>query len=145
MPTPPDSDFEVEEVIQPKPTMTQPKAKAPSERAGSAKPARPVRATQSRSQKKSQPLFIESDEDEPERNQDMGVDAEDASLAAVEKEIDVQEDSQAISETLRSNPSRTQPSKPKPGSRRKDAPVLLEDSDDDMAFKGFATRRKGRR
>ena len=74
----------------------------------------------------------------------MDVDAEENSLAAVENEIGVQEDSQAVSQTLRSNP-RTQPSKAKPAGRRKDAPVLLEDSDDDMAFKGFGARRKGRK
>lgn len=140
--TPMDFDSEVEEVAAPKPKVTKAKAKTQTQRETPAKPTRPTRTTQARSQKKSQPLFMESDEDELEAT--MDVDSEDGVEAAIDDRDDDDDDSQQVSQTLRSNP-RTQDSRVKPGSRRKDAPVLMEDSDDDMAFKGFGSRRKGRR
>lgn len=140
MSTPMDSDSEVEEVVAPKQKGIGAKAKTQTQRETSVKPTRPTRATQARSQKKSQPLFMESDEDEPEAP--MDVDSEDGVEAAIDDGND--DDSQQVSQTLRSNP-RTQDSGVKPGSRRKDSPAHREDSGDEMAFKGFGFRRKGRR
>ena len=139
LPTPMDSDSEVEEAAVPKPRGSR--AKAQTLHATSSKAAGSTRKTQTRPAKKSQPLFMESDEDDEGATVDA--DTREGSQAIVDGGND-DENSQPASLTLPSN-ARTQQSRSKLGSKKKDVPVLMEDSDDDMAFKGFGSKRKGRK
>lgn len=140
-----DSDSEVEEEIAPKRMSTQSKTRTQgvtqAKRAPSVQPTRSTRGTQARSQKKSQPLFVESDE-EPELDADngMGAEHEDTSqpLAGVE------EDDESPPATLRSN-ARSQASRPSRAAKKKNAPIMLDDSDDDMTFQGFDSGKSSRR
>ncbi|GJE85654.1 hypothetical protein PsYK624_017330 [Phanerochaete sordida] len=145
-----DSDSEVEEAIAPKSQKvdskgkaSQPKAsqsKAPQSRSSQSK-APPSKASQakppSRVQKKST-LFVESDPDEDEDDTVMAVDKNPSQRSQHDDEDSDDDFSQ--NSTLRTQSQRRSQWS---GAGRREGPPA-EDSDDDMAFKGFGGDRSQR-
>ena len=138
-----DSDSEVEEAIAPKPSRSKATKAATQRRAPSPKPTRATRGRATQSQKKSQPLFIESDDDEDDDVADANYKVDDTDEGASQPPA-VEDDDEDVA-TLRSNP-RSQPSRTKAAGKKRNIPVVPEeDSDDELAFRGFGAQRTGRR
>jgi hypothetical protein len=140
-----DSDSEVENFIAPKPsrfkaakTATQTQHREPSPKA-----TRTIRGRATQSQKKSQPLFIQSD-DEDDNAADADFQMEDDDEAGGASQPPAVEEDEEDAATLRSNP-RSQASRSKAAGKKRHAPALASDSDDELAFQGFGVPRTGRR
>lgn len=122
-----DSD---EEIPTPKPTSRKP----PSVQAqpGPARRARASQKTERSTQKKTNPLFLDSDEEEEEGE------------AMAEKEPTEVDDDSDLEATLTTTGRRTQPTRSNPKKRTAPA-LLLDDSDDGATFQGFGSRKKARK
>ncbi|KAH9916442.1 uncharacterized protein B0H18DRAFT_1038437 [Fomitopsis serialis] len=130
-----DSD---EDAMPPPPTQpAKSQRKAPS-RAGSALPRAKTHKTQ--------PLFIESDEEEAGPMSQTMADDDDFDAIKDADELDMDDDVSTLRSSGRGTQSRVTRGTKKGGASKATAPVILDDdSDDEAAYVGFASRKNTRR